>query len=62
MMTVQDVAMWVGGVVPVAVSVCAAMATFLPPPAKPGGYAIVYAMINGIGLNFGRAKNAASSK
>jgi hypothetical protein len=42
----------------VAVAFCAAVAAWLPAPRAPGWYAVVYAVVNGIGCNFGRARNA----
>ena len=39
------------------VSLCAAVATVLTKPTKPGWYAALHGAVNAIGLNFGRAKN-----
>lgn len=42
----------------VLVAFCAAVATALPRPRRPGWYALVYAVVNAAGCNLGRARNA----
>jgi hypothetical protein len=46
--------------IPVAIAVCAALATALPPPAAgaKGFYPAIYAVVNFIACNFGKARNA----
>jgi hypothetical protein len=42
----------------VLVAFCAAVAAALPRPRGPGWYAVVYAVVNALGCNLGRARNA----
>lgn len=41
-----------------AVFLCAAVATMLPAPKGKGWYAVLYAIINKVALNVGKATNA----
>jgi hypothetical protein len=47
---------------PVVIAVCAAVAATLPHPAaaSTGAYPAIYAVVNFIALNIGKAKNAAT--
>lgn len=45
-----------------AVSVASAVATVLPTPKSNGTYKIVYSVLQWIGCNFGKAKNAQDQK
>jgi hypothetical protein len=48
--------------IPVAIAVCAALAAALPAPVAgaTGMYPVLYAVVNFIACNFGKARNAAA--
>ena len=48
--------------VPALVTICAAMATLMPPPAGPGAYAALYSFVNAVALNFWHARNAEAAQ
>jgi len=43
--------------IPTISGVAAQIATYLPPPTKPGNYANVYKVVNWLGRNVGHAEN-----